>query len=151
MGGFHWSSLQDLFAIQEKMNRLFEETINRSEFADEGLDTALSLWSPAADVYETADEVVLFVELPGVRLEDVHLEAFDGKLRVSGVRQADQGVEARQFIRMERIYGSFSRDFAVASTIDPSRIKATLKAGILRVAAPKTEQGQAAPDSRKAR
>jgi len=41
MSGFRWSSLQDLFAIQEKMNRLFEETINRSEFADEGLDATL--------------------------------------------------------------------------------------------------------------
>ncbi|MEO8348320.1 MAG: Hsp20/alpha crystallin family protein [Acidobacteriota bacterium] len=142
MGGFRWSSLQDLFAIQEKMNRLFEDTINRSEFADEGLDAAL--WSPAADVYETTEEVVLFVELPGVRLEDVHLEAFDGKLRVSGVRRSDEGVEPRQFIRMERIYGTFSRDFAVPATLDPSRIKATLKAGILRVAAPKAERVQPA-------
>jgi HSP20 family protein len=150
MAGFRWSSLQDLFAIQEKMNRLFEETINRSEFADEGLDAAL--WSPAADVYETADEVVLFVELPGVRLEDVHLEAFDGKLRVSGVRRADQGVEPRQFIRMERIYGSFSRDFAVPASIDPSKIKATLKAGILRVVASKTERSQPIPvETRKTR
>lgn len=150
MGGFRWSSLQDLFAIQEKMNRLFEDTINRSEFADEGLDAAL--WSPAADVYETAEEVVLFVELPGVRLEDVHLEAFNGKLRVSGVRRADQGVLPRQFIRLERIYGSFSRDFSVPATLDPSRIKATLKAGILRVAAPKSERVRAVPlESRKAR
>ena len=150
MGGFRWSSLQDLFAIQEKMNRLFEETINRSEFADEGLDAAL--WSPAADVYETTDEVVLFVELPGVRLEDVHLEAFDGKLRVSGIRRADQGIEPRQFIRMERIYGNFSRDFAVPATIDPSRIKATLKAGILRVVAPKTDRAHPVPvETRKAR
>ena len=150
MGGFRWSSLQDLFAIQEKMNRLFEETINRSEFPDEGLDAAL--WSPAADVYETAEEVVLFVELPGVRLEDVHLESFDGKLRVSGVRRADQGVEPRHFIRMERIYGSFSRDFAVPASIDPSRIKATLKAGILRVSAPKLERAHSIPlESRKAR
>lgn len=150
MGGFRWSSLQDLFAIQEKMNRLFEETINRSEFADEGLDSAL--WSPAADVYETAEEVVLFVELPGVRLEDVHLESFDGKLRVSGVRRADQAVETRQFIRMERIYGSFSRDFAVPAVIDPSEIKATLKSGILRVVAPKSEPAQPIPvESRKAR
>jgi HSP20 family protein len=150
MGGFRWSSLQDLFAIQEKMNRLFEETINRSEFADEGLDAAL--WSPAADVYETAEEVVLFVELPGVRLEDVHLEAFDGKLRVSGIRRADQGIEPRQFIRMERIYGNFSRDFAVPASIDASRIKATLKAGILRVVAPKSERVQPIPvEARKPR
>jgi HSP20 family protein len=143
MSGFRWSSLQDLFAIQEKMNRLFEETIHRTEFPDEGLDAAL--WSPAADVYETSEEVVLAVELPGVQLEDVHLEALDGKLRVSGVRRAEEGVPPRQFVRMERIYGSFSRDFSVPASIDASRIKATLKAGILRVTAPKVERAQAIP------
>ena len=149
MSGFRWSSLQDLFAIQEKMNRLFEETIHRTEFPDEGLDAAL--WSPAADVYETSEEVILSVELPGVRLEDVHLEVLDGKLRVSGVRRSDDGVEPRQFVRMERIYGNFSRDFAVPATLDSSRIKATLKAGILRVVAPKTDRAQPIPVERKSR
>jgi HSP20 family protein len=146
---FRWSSLQDLFAIQEKMNRLFEETIHRTEFPDEGLDTAL--WSPAADVYETPEEVILSVELPGVRLEDVHLEALDGKLRVSGVRRSDENVAAQQFVRMERIYGNFSRDFSVPATIDSSRIKATLKAGILRVVAPKTDRALPIPVERKPR
>jgi HSP20 family protein len=141
MSGFRWSSLQDLFAIQEKMNRLFEETINRTEFPDEGLDAAL--WSPAADVYETPEEVILSVELPGVQLEDVHLETLDGKVRVSGVRRVEEGVPPRQFVRMERIYGSFSRDFSVPASIDFSRIKATLKSGILRVTAPKAERPQA--------
>jgi len=149
MSSFRWSSLQDLFAIQEKMNRLFEETIHRTEFPDEGLDAAL--WSPAADVYETLDEVVMAVELPGVRLEDVHLEALDGKLRVSGVRRSDEKIEPRQFVRMERIYGNFSRDFPVPASIDSSRIKATLKAGILRVVAPKTERTQPIAVERKSR
>ena len=139
-GGFRWSSLQDLFAIQEKMNRLFEETIHRTEFPDEGLDAAL--WSPASDVYETAEEVVLSVELPGVQLEDVHLESLDGKLRVSGTRRVDEGVPPRQFVRMERIYGTFSRDFSIPASIDSSRIKATLKSGILRVVAPKADRAQ---------
>ena len=149
MSSFRWSSLQDLFAIQEKMNRLFEETIHRTEFPDEGLDAAL--WSPAADVYETLDEVVMAVELPGVRLEDVHLEALDGKLRVSGVRRSDEKIEPRQFVRMERIYGNFSRDLPVPASIDSSRIKATLKAGILRVVAPKTERTQPIAVERKSR
>jgi HSP20 family protein len=137
MAGFRWSSLQDLFAIQEKMNRLFEESIHRTEFSDEDFDAAL--WSPAADVYETSEEVVLSVELPGVRLEDVHLEEVDGKLRVSGVRRPDEGIEPRQFVRIERIYGSFTRDFPVPASIDSSRIEATLRCGILRVVAPKKD------------
>jgi len=134
MSVFHWNSLQDLFAIQEKMNRLFEETIHRTEFPDDdSLDAAL--WSPAADVYETSDEVVLQIELPGVRLSDVRLEALDGKLRVSGHRRATPEAQPRHFVRMERIYGRFSREFAIPASIDPGRIQASLRAGILRIVA----------------
>jgi len=147
---FRWNSLQDLFAIQEKVNRLFEETIHRSEFPDDGIDAAL--WSPAADVFESADEIILNIELPGVRLDDVRLEALDGKIRVSGHRRADDGVEPRHFVRMERIYGNFSRDFPVPVSVDPSMIKATLRAGVLRVVAPKADHGQAIPvESRRSR
>ncbi len=140
---FRWNSLQDLFAIQEKVNRLFEETIHRTEFPEDGLDTAL--WSPAADVFETPEEIVLNIELPGVRLEDVRLESLDGKIRVSGHRKAGPGAEPRHFVRMERIYGTFSREFAVPVTLDASLIKATLRAGVLRVVAPKSEKGQTIP------
>jgi HSP20 family protein len=150
MSVFHWNSLQDLFAIQEKMNRLFEETIHRTEFPDDGLEAAL--WSPAADVYETPEEIILQIELPGVRLDDVRLESLDGKLRVSGHRRADSDVAPRHFVRMERIYGSFSREFPVPPTIDPGRIKATLRAGVLKVVATKTDNpGSAAVETRKAR
>ena len=54
----------------------------------------------------------------------------------------DEGVPPRQFVRMERIYGSFSRDFSIPASLDSSRIKATLKAGVLRVVAPKTDRAQ---------
>ena len=140
---FRWNSLQDLFAIQEKVNRLFEETIHRTEFPDDGIDAAL--WSPAADVFESPEEIVLNIELPGVRLEDVRLEALDGKIRVSGHRRADTGIEPRNFVRMERIYGSFSRDFPVPVTLDPAMIKASLRGGVLRVVAPKLDRGQPIP------
>ncbi len=143
MSDFRWNSLQDLFGIQEKMNRLFEETIHRTEFPDEGLSTAL--WSPAADVYETSDEIILHIELPGVRLEDVRLESVEGKLRVTGHRRPENGAEPKDFVRMERIYGNFSREFAVPATLDPSQIKATLRAGVLKITAAKANRGQAVP------
>jgi HSP20 family protein len=146
---FRWNSLQDLFAIQEKVNRLFEETIHRTELPDEGLDTAL--WSPAADVYESPDEIVLNIELPGVRLDDVRLEAVDGKLRVSGQRKLDGSEEPREFVRMERIYGTFSREFPVPATLDPADIKATLRSGVLRVVAPKCARSGAAAEPKRAR
>jgi HSP20 family protein len=137
MSTFQWNSLQDLVAIQEKMNRLFEETIHRTEFPDEGVETAL--WSPAAEVYETPEEIILQVELPGVRLADVKLEALDGKLRVSGHRREDPEAQPRHFVRMERIYGNFSREFVIPASIDPSRIKATLRSGVLKIVAARSE------------
>src|SRR4029077_18111379 len=103
MSVFHWNSLQDLFAIQEKMNRLFEETIHRSEFPEEGLGAAL--WSPAADVFETLEEIILQIALPGVHLSDVRLESLDGRIKVSAHRRPRPGIEPRHFVRMERIYG----------------------------------------------
>ena len=141
MSSFQWNSLQDLVAIQEKMNRLFEETIHRTEFPDEGVETAL--WSPAADVYETPEEIILQVELPGVRLSDVRLEALEGKVRVSGHRRANPDVEPKHFVRMERIYGNFSREFVIPASIDPSRIKATLRAGVLKIVAARSEPAAA--------
>ena len=148
MSVFQWNSLQDLFAIQEKMNRLFEDTIHRTEFPDEGMETAL--WSPAADVFENAEEITLQIEIPGVRLDDVRLESVDGKLKVSGHRRTDPGVEPRHFVRMERIYGRFSREFPVPASIDPTAIKATLRNGVLKIVASKVEKRQAIPvDARK--
>ena len=143
MSVFQWNSLQDLFAIQEKMNRLFEDTIHRTEFPDEGMETAL--WSPAADVFENAEEITLQIEIPGVRLDDVRLESVDGKLKISGHRRTDPGVEPRHFVRMERIYGRFSREFPVPASIDPTAIKATLRNGVLKIVASKVEKRQAIP------
>jgi HSP20 family protein len=149
MSSFQWNSLQDLVAIQEKMNRLFEETIHRTEFPDEGVETAL--WSPAADVYETLEEIILQVELPGVRLSDVRLEALEGKVRVSGHRRANPDVEPKHVVRMERIYGNFSREFVIPASIDPSRIKATLRAGVLKIVAARCEPVSAADAPGKSR
>ena len=97
-------------------------------------------------------DLSLQIELPGVLLSDVRLEALDGRIKVAGHRRPHAGVEPRHFVRMERIYGSFSREFAVPSSIDPTLIKATLRAGVLRVVAPRAEKGQPIPvEKRKAR
>ena len=81
--------------------------------------------------------------MPGILLEDVRLEALDGRIKVVGHRRPTPGVEPRHFVRMERIYGTFSREFAVPASIDPALIKASLRAGVLRVTAPKSGKAQA--------
>ena len=71
---------------------------------------------------------------------------------MSGHRRPDNGVEPKNFVRMERIYGSFSREFAVPASLDPGQIKATLRAGVLKIVACKSDRGQAIPvEAKKAR
>ena len=148
MSSFQWNSLQDLVAIQEKMNRLFEETIHRTEFPDEGVETAL--WSPAADVYETPEEIILQVELPGrPPAGRAGSRRSTGKLRVSGHRRANPDVEPEHFVRMERIYGRFLariRDPRVDRSVED---QGEPEGGVLKIVAARSERradpGEARP------
>jgi HSP20 family protein len=135
MATFRWNSMQELMAIQEKMNRLFEEVLYRREFPEGPDERAATRWAPAADAYESSREYVFRVEIPGVSLSDVKLEVEGAKLRVCGTRpEVDP---ASRFLRMERVYGDFDREFEIPHDIDADRISASLAAGILTIRAPK--------------
>lgn len=136
MAMFRWNSLQELIAIQEKMNRLFEETIYRREFPDEPGEGP-ALWSPPVDGYESDSGIVFHVEIPGVALEDVKLVAEGNVLRLSGTRREAAG--SHRFLRMERVYGEFYREFPIPPTIDPEGIAANLTDGILKITVRKRE------------
>jgi len=135
MATFRWNSMQELIAIQEKMNRLFEETLYRREFLEAPAERSAAFWSPAADAYESAGEYVFQVEIPGVTLSEVKLEVEDGKLRISGTRPEVDS--SSHFLRMERIYGEFVREFEIPTGIDQDKISASLFSGILTITAPK--------------
>jgi HSP20 family protein len=135
MTTFRWNSMQELIAIQEMMNRLFEEVLYRREFPEGADERAASRWAPAADAFESAREYVFRVEIPGVSLADVKLEVEEATLRLSGTRpEVDP---ASRFLRMERVYGDFDREFAIPKDIDADRISASLANGILTIRAPK--------------
>jgi HSP20 family protein len=135
MATFRWNSMQELIAIQEKMNRLFEETLYRREFLEAPAERSATFWSPAVDAYESAREYVFQVEIPGVALSEVKLEVEGGKLRISGTRPEVDS--SSHFLRMERIYGEFVREFEIPTGIDPDKISASLDSGILTITAPK--------------
>jgi HSP20 family protein len=127
--------MQELIAIQEKMNRLFEETLYRREFLEAPAERSETLWSPAADAYESSGEYVFQVEIPGVTLSDVKLEVHGRRLRVSGTRPEVDS--SSRFLRMERVYGEFVREFEIPTGIDPDTISASLESGVLTITAPK--------------
>ncbi|MCL4819983.1 MAG: Hsp20/alpha crystallin family protein [Vicinamibacteria bacterium] len=129
--------LRDLLTLQERMNRLFEQSLAR-------LDAPVpdyAHFSPAADVFETAEGYVVELELPGVRDEDVEIVADEHRLFVRGVRRQLEGLRPDGFHRVERAHGAFNRHFEFAAAIDPDAVRATFEDGVLRVELPRRGRG----------
>ncbi len=136
-----WDPFRDLVALQERMNRLFEDTLTRSRVPEEGL--APGGWSPVVDIYETEAEIVLKAELPGVDRNRIQLEVKDNTLILKGERNFEKDVKEENYHRIERGYGSFERSFSLPTLVDREKIKAKYKDGVLEVSLPKIESDRA--------
>ena len=96
-------------------------------------------WSPAVDIYETENELVLKADLPDVDLKDIDVRVENQTLSISGERKFDQEHTEKGYHRIERSYGSFVRSFSVPNTFDTDHIAAEFKNGVLSVTLPKKE------------
>lgn len=134
-----WDPFRNLVSLQDRMNRLFEESMHRghgSEHLDRGA------WMPPVDIYETDNEIVLTAELPGMEEKDVDLEVHDNVLTLKGERTVDTSVKQESYHRLERAYGSFSRSFTLPQTVDQAGISANYSKGVLEIRMPKTVKAQ---------
>ena len=120
-----WDQLRDLLALQDRLDGL--------------LGGDASGWTPAVDLYETADQYVVLVELPGLRREDVSIDVQPDRLTLRGARPPADG-EPPRFLQLERGHGPFVRSFAFGDPIDVDRVKADFREGLLTVTVPKREQ-----------
>jgi HSP20 family protein len=121
--------LQDLLSLQERMNRLFEESLKGRLQPTLGAES----WVPLADVYETADAFVVLIELPGLSQDDIEVQVDGEELTIRGERQMGASARPESFHRMERSYGLFSRSFRLTEDADPSRLTAQFRDGLLRL------------------
>lgn len=131
--------MREMATLQERMNQIFSDFFTRGRGHEEGTSPGLGLWAPAVDIYETADDVVVSAELPGVDKDRIHLEYKDGILTLRGERKVEKEVKEENYHRMERVYGTFQRSLPIPSSVDEERIKANFRDGILEVHMPKKE------------
>ena len=115
--------------------RLFEDAFTR--MVNE--PRATRPWSPAVDIYETENELVLKADVPDVDLKDIDVRVENQTLTISGERKFDQENTGKGYHRIERSYGSFVRSFAVPNSFDTDKIAADFKNGVLHVTLPKKE------------
>jgi HSP20 family protein len=130
-----WDPFRDLMLLRDRMNRLFEDLVSSPRFEDSEL--IQSTWSPAVDIYETENELVLTAELPGVEEKDVEIKIEDNTLSLKGERKFERETKEENYHRIERAYGSFFRSFSLPNYIDQEKISADYENGLLRVHMPK--------------
>ena len=137
-----WEPFNNLAAIQNRMNRIFDDAFSGPRAGSED-DWALGgNWAPAVDIFEQDGNIVLKAELPGVDAKDVDIRVENNVLSLRGERKFSSEVKRESYHRVERAYGSFSRSFTLPSVVDTDKIKADYKDGILQVTLPQKEEAK---------
>ena len=129
-----WDPFNELEGIQTRLNRLVGDLpARRSEEAD-----FFSNWAPAVDIHETDSEYIVKADLPDVKKEEVKVEFENGVLTVEGERKQEKEEKGKKFHKVERAYGRFVRRFSLPTEIDPAKVHAEFKDGVLSIRLPKT-------------
>ncbi|RJQ66390.1 MAG: Hsp20/alpha crystallin family protein [Desulfobacteraceae bacterium] len=134
-----WDPFRNIVALQDRINRLFEDAFPRTPGEEEEDLTACS-WRPLVDIFEEDEGIVMQVDLPGVKKEDVSVEVKNNLLLIQGQRQIETGVSDDRYFRRERSCGSFQRSFSLRSAVSPDSIQASFKNGVLTIRIPKPEE-----------
>jgi len=133
-----WDQSRDVAALQEGLSRMLEGVYRRPQE-----DLNRGAWVPVVDVYTNDQhELVLKAELPDMKEEEIEVTVEGNTLTLSGEKKLDTEITEEQFHRIERSYGAFARTFALPPTVDPAKVSAQYKAGVLTVRLPLREEAK---------
>jgi len=132
-----WSAADRWSNLRDELNSFFELPL-WSGFGRGG--QLFTGWSPALDLYQSNDNVIAVVELPGMRKENIEISLHDGTLTISGERKRESSSNDDKAERTERYIGRFRRSIALPTRVDAGKISATYRDGILTVTLPKAEE-----------
>jgi HSP20 family protein len=120
-----------------QLNRLFNDFFGRAS-----QDQNLTTWAPAVDIYEGEHELVVKADLPDIKPEELDVRVENNILTIRGERKFEKKVDEKNYLRVERAYGSFARSFSLANTVNSEAIKADYKDGVLTLSIPKREEAK---------
>jgi HSP20 family protein len=130
------SPLADVAVLQNRLNSIFND-FAQPEAAENSL--AMGNFIPPVDVYEDAQQLVLKLEVPGIKQEDLDVQVENQTLTVKGERKFEKDEKEENFHRIERRYGSFARTFTLPQTVDAGSVKANYEQGVLTISLAKKE------------
>jgi HSP20 family protein len=132
-----WEPFRNLVDIQGEVNRLFDSVAGRPMA---GAPAAGRSWMPAVDMHETKDDLVLRVEVPGVREKDVAVSITGDLLTIRGERRWEDESKDQKFLHVERVYGQFERMIQLPLAVQTDKVKASYRDGVLEIKLPKAEE-----------
>jgi HSP20 family protein len=133
-----WSSLNRWANLRDDLDTLLELPFLTGGSRQAQLFTG---WTPALDLYQSNDNVVAIVELPGMRKEDIEISLQDGMLTIGGERKSEENGNGEN-ARTERFTGKFRRSITLPTRVDANKVNATYKDGLLTVTLPKAEEAK---------
>ena len=123
----HFDPLANMRLFEDAFTRLWNEPNDNRP------------WTPAVDIYETENELVLKADLPEVSLKDIDVRVENQTLTIAGERKFEKDEAQKGFHRIERSYGKFVRSFAIPNAFNTDSISAEFHNGVLSVTLPKKE------------
>ena len=130
-----WDPFRDFATLHDRLNQVL--SVDSDSVEDRHGD-----WAPPVDIFERGDELILRAELPGLKTEDIDIRVENGKLVLRGERKQDKQTDDTKVYRLERVYGTFTRRFALSTSVDSSKISAAYKNGVLEVTLPKADEAK---------
>ena len=132
-----WRPMREFDSMFDRMNRMFGSQLHGDKNEQE---YSAGEWRPLTDIYETEEEYIFKVEVPGLDKKDVTIEVKDDTLWIRGERREDVDAKKDNYHRIETRAGKFSRSFRLPRGINQEKIKATMKNGILELKVAKPEE-----------
>jgi HSP20 family protein len=133
----HKRSGSDLARLHRDMDDLFG-----SFFGDWPVLSERNVW-PAIDIADSENEITVKAEVPGCKAEDIDISVHGSTLTISGEKKAEEEKKEKGYYHLERSYGSFRRELGLPNDVDPSKVEASCKNGVLTITLPKSEKAKA--------
>jgi len=125
----------DLTLFQDRINRLFEDDIIRQG----RWTSSREAWVPMIDITEDDNEIVLWVDLPGISQKEVDITISGDQLSIKGEKKFEQSNQIKH-LRRERFMGPFSRTFELNLPVETEKVNAAYKNGVLEIHLPKVSE-----------
>jgi len=127
-----WDPFNDLIQLRDEIGRWFEG-------AEKRIEKKTAVWAPSVDIKETETDITVKADLPGMKKEDIDISIDNDTLVIKGERKFEKEEKDKDYVRMERSYGSFYRSFTLGVPVKEDEVKASYKNGVLEIVIPKAE------------